>query len=167
MSDDELFDVVDELDSVVGISPRNLVHRHGLRHRATHVLVYDEQGRLFVQQRSLTKDCSPGRWDSSAAGHVGAGETYDSAAVREVQEELGIVTLQPLTPLFKLPASPATGWEFVWVYRLTTAQTLTPDPGEIIEGRWCTMPELAEWLEREPTAFTNSFRTIWQKLHSD
>ncbi len=164
---EEWFDVVDAPDRVVDRQPRSVVHARGLRHRAAHVLVFDALGRLYLQRRALSKECSPGLWDTSAAGHVESGEDYADAARRELEEELGIRAERPLEPLFGLEASPATGQEFVRVFRITTTQIPRPDPDEIIDGRWCTPCAVREWLRREPAAFTASFREIWRRLQAD
>ena len=87
---EELFDVVDAQDRVVGQAPRREVHAKQLRHRAVHVLVFDEKGAVFLQKRSMGKDSCPGTWDSSCSGHLDAGEDYDAAAVRELREEIGL-----------------------------------------------------------------------------
>jgi predicted protein tyrosine phosphatase len=71
---EEIFDVVNERDEVVGQAPRSEVHRRKLNHRAVHVLVFNSRGELFLQKRSLKKDCFPGAWDSSASGHLDTGE---------------------------------------------------------------------------------------------
>ena len=86
---EEIFDVVDERDEVVGRNTRNEVHRLGLQHRAVHVLVFNSRGEIFLQKRSMQKDRQPGLWDSSASGHLNCGEDYDACAVRELGEELG------------------------------------------------------------------------------
>ena len=86
---EDIFDVVDEFDKVIGQKPRSEVHAEGLRHRAVHVLVFNEDNELFMQKRSKTKDTWPGAWDGSCTGHVDAGEDYKEAAHRELQEELG------------------------------------------------------------------------------
>src|SRR6185503_11007000 len=98
----EYFDVVNERDEVIDRRSRPDVHRLGLRHRAVHVLVFNRRGELFLQKRSLRKDCFPGAWDSSAAGHLDRGEDYDACALREVREELGITLAQAPERLFKL-----------------------------------------------------------------
>lgn len=126
--------VVDEEDRPQGTRPRWLIHRHGLRHRAVHVLVFDGQGRLYLQRRSPAKDTFPGRWTSSASGHVDPGEDYQAAAARELLEELGLTA--PLTFLGKIAAQPATGMEFSAVYRAQTTQAPRPNPSEIAEGRF-------------------------------
>ena len=86
----ELLSVVDENDCIIDTCPRHIIHATGLRHRAVHILVFNEQGQLFLQKRSMKKDLNGGLWDTSAAGHVDAGEDYDVSAVREIEEELGI-----------------------------------------------------------------------------
>jgi isopentenyl-diphosphate delta-isomerase type 1 len=164
VSADELLDVVDAGDRVIATATRAVVHRDGLRHRAAHILLYDDTSRLYLQRRAFSKECSPGCWDTSAAGHLGAGESYATAAQRELEEELGIGGSPLLEPLFKLPASVDTGHEFVWVFRTTTTQSVRPDPDEIIDGRWCSEAEVTDWVAREPASFTGSFRLIWSLL---
>src|SRR2546422_10810839 len=113
---EEIFDVVNERDEVIGRQSRTEVHRLGLQHRAVHVLVFNSRGQVFLQKRSLTKDRQPGQWDSSASGHVDAGEDYDGCAVRELGEEIGLHLSEVPPRVFKLPASPETDQEHVWVY---------------------------------------------------
>src|SRR5580765_8401907 len=114
---EEIFDVVNEQDEVIGRRPRNEVHRLGLMHRAVHVLVFNARGEVFLQKRSMSKDRQPGLWDSSASGHVDTGEEYDACAVRELGEELGLHVRETPHRVFKLTASPETDQEHVWVYR--------------------------------------------------
>lgn len=92
-SDDaqELFDVVDERDQVIGQARRGEVHGNPvLIHRSVQVLVFDGAGRLLLQRRSRTKDLFPGFYCASASGHVAAGDDYATTAVRELREELGV-----------------------------------------------------------------------------
>src|SRR5579863_6783618 len=116
MSED-IFDIVNERDEVIGRKPRSEVHARGLLHRAVHVLVFNARNEVFLQKRSMKKDRQPGLWDSSASGHVDTGESYDACAVRELREEIGLRLSAPLERLFKVPASDATDQEHVWVYR--------------------------------------------------
>lgn len=130
----ELLAVVDTADRQVGRATRAQVHSQGLLHRAVHVLVFAPDGRLYLQRRSAAKDTHPGKWTTSASGHVDAGEAYADAARRELAEELGLAARPEF--LLKLTAQPRTENEFVEVYRLTTAAEPAPDPVEIAEGRW-------------------------------
>jgi 16S rRNA (adenine1518-N6/adenine1519-N6)-dimethyltransferase len=87
---EEIFDVVNDRDEIVGRQSRREVHRLGLKHRAVHVVLFNGRGEIFLQKRSMKKDCFPGAWDSSASGHLDVGESYDACAVRELREELGL-----------------------------------------------------------------------------
>ncbi|MGH8578663.1 MAG: NUDIX hydrolase, partial [Gammaproteobacteria bacterium] len=138
----EFLDVVDAQDEVIEQRPRTDVHLHGLRHRAAHVLVFDAAGRLLLQKRSATKDCDPGLWDSSASGHVNAGESYATCAVRELGEEIGLCLATPPEPFFKLQACVDTRNEFVWVYRCVADGPLILNPLEIEAAGWFTPDEL-------------------------
>jgi len=161
---EEIFDVVDLDDRVVDAKPRTLVHREKLMHRAIHVFVFNSGGEVFLQRRSLTKDSAPGKWVSSCSGHVDRGEDYDCAASRELAEELGLAGPGDLSPVFKEPACPQTGHEFVWVYRCRSEGPFDLDPGEISEGRWIQVEALNAWLEERPRDFAWSFAHLWPKF---
>ncbi|HEV2394820.1 MAG TPA: NUDIX domain-containing protein [Verrucomicrobiae bacterium] len=160
---EEIFDVVNERDEVVGQRPRSEVHRLGLMHRAIHVLVFNSKGQVFLQKRSLTKDRQPGLWDSSASGHVDTGETYDACAVRELREELGLSLSAPPLPLFKMAASPQTDQEHVWVYRCEAEGPFTLHPEEIERGDWFSPREVTTWMARSPADFASALLVIWPR----
>jgi len=131
----EIFDVVDSSDRVIGRATRRQVHALRLRHRAVHILVFDYTGKLFVQKRAATKDTFPGCYDSSASGHLNAGEAYDACATRELREELGLdIPRRHLRRLFKIPACSETGWEFVWAYSAHGDYRPRINPDEIESG---------------------------------
>jgi len=161
--DGELLSVVDEQDEVIGERRRDDVHRLGLRHRAVHVLIFDSRGRLFLQKRAARKRENPGLWDSSVAGHVDAGESYDAAIVREVQEEVGLLLSAPPQRVFKLDACESTGMEFTRVYRLVSDQPLRPNLDEIESGRWFTVEEVESLLALSPQELAPPFALIWSK----
>ena len=129
--DSEILSVVDSTDSIIGEDRRDEIHRLELRHRAIHALVFKPEGAVFLQKRGLHKQENPGMWDSSVAGHVDAGESYDECCVREIKEEVGLVLDHVPPRLFKLDATAVTGMEFAWVYRLETDQVLKLNQQEI------------------------------------
>ena len=106
----ELLDVVDPADRVIDTRTRGEIHRLRLMHRSVHVLVFNTAGELLLQKRSMQKDECAGMWDSSCAGHVESGQSYDQTAPRELEEELGFSSPQPLTPLFKMSATEDNGF---------------------------------------------------------
>src|SRR5229473_8036820 len=131
---EEIFDIVNERDEVIGQNTRREVHARGLWHRAVHVLVFNARGEVFLQKRSLKKDIAGGKWDSSASGHLDSGEDYDACAVRELREELGLEPKAPLRRLFKLPASSETDQEHLWVYRCQAEGPFELNAEEIERG---------------------------------
>jgi len=160
--DHELFDVVDDddwNDWVLGRMWRNDVHRWQLRHRATHLLIVNSR-EVFVQRRSTLKECAPGLWDTSVAGHVQSGESYAACAVRELAEEIGLPPATPLCQVGYLKASPDTGWEFVAVFLCRSDGPLVLCPEEIADGRWKSPETLAQWMIDRPEEFTMTFRLI-------
>lgn len=162
---DEIFDVVNDRDEVTGRETRAQVHRLGLNHRAVHVLVFNRRGELFLQKRSLKKDTFPGAWDSSASGHLDAGEEYDACAVRELREEIGLIVQQPPTRLFKIDACAETGREFVWVYRCEAEGPFTLHPHEIETGGWFASDKITRWMAERPGDFANALLLIWKRLN--
>ena len=160
---DEIFDIVNDNDEVIGQRPRRIVHGEGHKHRAVHVLVFDSRGRIFLQKRSMTKDTFPGAWDSSASGHLAAGEDYAACAVRELREELGWSAPVPPRPLFKIGACAETGQEFVWVYLVGAEGPFTLHPDEIERGAWFAPDKVNRWLARRPRDFAPSFAHIWRR----
>ena len=159
----ELLDVVDENDNVIATRTRGEIHARALMHRAVHILLFNSRGDLFLQKRSLSKDEQPGKWDSSAAGHVDSGEAYLACAEREIQEELGIVVEREFERLFKLPAGPDTGFEHCMVYRYRYDGALTLHPDEIDDGEWITPEAMDARVARNDPGLTSALVMIWKK----
>jgi isopentenyldiphosphate isomerase len=82
--------IVDEEDRVIGAAPLKEVWKKGWMHRIVRIMVEDTDGRVLLQKRSKHMELFPECWDHSAAGHVDEGDSYEQAAERELQEELGI-----------------------------------------------------------------------------
>jgi len=162
----ELLCVVDENDRIIDTCARHIIHATGLRHRAVHILVFNDRGQLFLQKRSMKKDLNGGLWDTSAAGHVDAGEDYDFSALREVEEELGIRIADALELLFKLPAAAATGMEFIQVYRCFHNGPFILAVDEIDEGDWFNVAEIAERIAMDDPRLTEAFKTIWRQFEA-
>jgi isopentenyl-diphosphate delta-isomerase len=162
---DELFDVVDDQDRMISHATRREVHARGLLHRAVHVLIHNGEGGLLLQRRSPHKDTFPGCWDSSCSGHLDAGESYATAARRELGEELGwFDESRPFRHVVKLDASAATGWEFIEIFLLGPVEgPFAPNPEEITECRWISPVQLEAELRAEPGIFAGALRHLWSE----
>ena len=156
----ERFPVVDENDQFVSDAPRREVHGNNLRHRAVHLFIFNRQGELFLQKRSRWKDRHPLLWDSSAAGHVEAGEEYDETAARELEEELGVST--PLNRVVKLPCSERTGWEFIWLYQGQHDGPFQLAKTEIEHGEFFPIEIVSRWVNARPKDFAPGFLDCWK-----
>ena len=163
---EEIFDVVNERDEVVGRAPRREVHRTGLMHRAIHVFIFNAHGEIFLQKRSMSKDSSPGLWDSSASGHLDSGEDYDACAVRELREEIGLVVSAPPRRVCKVSPCAKTGQEFVWLYEGASEGPFTLHPEEIERGGWFTRERVTKWVNERPQDFAPAFVLLWKKFAS-
>jgi isopentenyldiphosphate isomerase len=159
---EEIFDVVNERDEVIGQKPRSEVHARGLLHRAVHVLVFNSRGETFLQKRSMKKDREPGKWDSATSGHVDSGEDYDACAVRELREEIGLTVGKTPERLFKIAACPETDAEFVWVYRCQAEGPFQLHPDEIECGDWFAPETVSRWIAEKPWDCASAFRLIWE-----
>ncbi|WP_344630436.1 NUDIX domain-containing protein [Streptomyces glaucosporus] len=146
---DELLDIVDEHDRVVGQAPRGVATARRMRHRSVSVRVRDAEGRIFVHRRTPEKLVFPSMYDVVVGGVVGAGESYDEAALREAEEELGVSGLpRPEHRLTFLYESPEHTW-FLSVYEVRCELPVAPQPEEV--AWWAFLPEdeverrLPEW----------------------
>ena len=142
----ELVDVVDDDDRVVGTVTRAEMRAGRLMHRAVFIAVVHPDGRLLVHRRSEAKDIWPGWWDLAVGGVVAAGEAYDSAARRELAEEVGVVgvDLEPLGGGRYVDASVALHGR---CYRVVHPGPFRFDDGEVVEATWLTLDELLVAIE--------------------
>ncbi|MGW2564755.1 NUDIX hydrolase [Streptomyces sp. NPDC001537] len=147
---DEILDIVDENDQVVGRSPRGEAYAKGLRHRCVFIQARDAEGRLFVHRRTPTKLVFPSLYDMWVGGVVGAGESYDEAALREAEEELGVSGLPSPRFLFKFLYDDGAGRTW-WsaVYEVRCELPVSPQAEEVAWHAFLPETEvrqrLSEW----------------------
>jgi isopentenyl-diphosphate delta-isomerase type 1 len=164
-SDNEILDMVDENDQVIGQATRAHIHRAGLRHRAVHIFLFNPHGELFIQKRAATKDTFPLCYDSSASGHLDSGESYEHCAVREIQEELGInLPVGNLRTCFRIEACQDTGQEFVWVYQTQGNWQPVINTTELLEGRFWAREEIEQQINADPRQFAPSFIRVFRQF---
>ncbi len=146
---EELVDVVDEDDRVVGQALRTDVRGRNLLHREVAAIVRDRRDAIFVHRRTETKDVFPGLYDMFVAGVVTSGEGYDQAIRRELAEELGIDGVHP-SFLFKTRyKDPAINW-WTSVYEVAWDGPVRLQEDEIAWGAFMPQGDLVEKLETWP-----------------
>lgn len=140
---DEILEIVDKDGNVLSVAPRGKIHGNpALMHRVVHVLVSDNNGSIYLQKRSMNKDVAPGKWDTSVGGHVERGEDLETAALREMQEELGIKC--KLEYLYSYVHSNQYETEQVHTYRCTHHGPVTFNRQEIDEVRPWSIQEITK-----------------------
>ena len=148
MAADDLVDVVDDHDRVIGTTTRARMREQGLRHRAVYVVVRTTDDLVVVHRRAGWKDVYPGAWDCCFGGVLDAGEGWDAAAARELAEEAGITAgLRPLGGgSFDDGGAPVIGRVYEAVH---DGPYPCPD-GEVVEVRTIPRGELAAFLAERP-----------------
>jgi isopentenyldiphosphate isomerase len=155
----EILDVIDMDDKVIGQATRGEIHEKGLFHRAVHIFLFNSVGAMYIQRRSKRKDRYPLKLDSSAAGHVDSGETYEEAARRELQEELSIMA--DLTKILKVQPCPETDNESVVLFEAHSDAPPILDPEEICNGEFISPGDLSELMKNDCDDFVPAFILLW------
>ena len=159
---EEWFPVVDEAGKVVGKATRRECHSGSmLMHPVVHLHIFDSQGRLYLQRRSMNKDIQPGKWDTAVGGHVDYGESIEEALHREVREELGITLFEPIHN-FTYSFMSHIEREMVYSYRTVYEGEIKIDPEEIDEGKYWTIEEVVSNIGKG--VFTSNFEDEFVKL---
>lgn len=144
----ELFYLVDDNDEAIGSVERFIAHRSKtLKHRSIFILLVNDQDELLLQKRSQFKDSFPGYWTVSVSGHVTFGQTYDEAAKREMEEEIGLVL--DLKPLQKIYIEEEREFAFIYKAHLKDEEMtkISFDQDEISEVRWVAVKKLTEFIK--------------------
>lgn len=141
----ELFPIVDEDGNQVGEAPRSVCHdgKSMFLHPVVHLHVFNSQGELFLQKRSLSKDTQPGKWDTSVGGHISPGEAVRDALEREAEEELALKGFNP-DFLRKYVWKSARERELVYSFSTVTDQVPVINREEIEDGRYWSHKEIRE-----------------------
>jgi isopentenyl-diphosphate delta-isomerase len=158
---EELFDVVNRDDEVIqeAVSKKDL-HVNDDITRIVTIYVRDRDNRVYIAQRSHTKEIDPLKFEAPAHGRVNTGEDYDTAAHREVAEELG-VKLDTLTPVKKYYTSFDTNvgirQHFKKLYIGTTSGDIEYEQREIETLKsFDSFQELFEYFDEHTEVFSSA-----------
>ena len=145
---EEMLEVVNEKGEVIKTLPRSLIHGDpSLMHRVVHVLVFNGNGDLLLQKRSMNKDVAPGKWDTSVGGHVDKGETIIKSVIREMQEELGISACNPEFLYTYIHSNPYET-ELVYTHSCTYEVEIKFNKDEVDEVRAWSINEIMQNIGR-------------------
>ena len=148
----ETFDRVDENDNVIGRTDKQEAHELAYIHRVVAVFVFTQNGELYMQEHIKTGNA----YDHSAGGHVLSGETYDDAAKREAEEELGIT--EPTTKLGTFLSKDGRGHMF-GLYEVTVPSSWKFKPNDEVEKIIpMSIPDIVRSMNEDPSKFTRGFR---------
>lgn len=147
----EVFDVVDEEDNIVGRAERSKVHSRGLIHRSVFFFVFNENKEILVNKRSKTKEFYPGYYSIALGGHLNSGESYESAVIREAEEELGIRKAKPVFIKFFRRRKEEKDRENVKLYAffINSNKKLKIDKSEISKAFFASLEEVEKLMKKE------------------
>jgi isopentenyldiphosphate isomerase len=146
--ENEKLEIVNGKGNVIGLAERSELHQNpGLIHRVVHVLVFNKKGELLLQKRSRNKDVAPGKWDTSVGGHINPAEDVLAAAMREMEEELGIRGVE-LRHLYRYLFSDLRESELVTTYSCIYGGEVVFNKEEIDEVAFWDVPAIKKNLGR-------------------
>jgi len=162
--------LVDEKGNYLGLEEKLVAHQKGLLHKAFSIFIYNDKNEMLLQKRASEKYHFAGLWSNACCSHPREGETTHRAALRRLNEELGIRT--------DLES------QFVFLYKATDDKSglIENELDEIFTGkysgiipfnieevedvRWVTIPGLKKEIELQPEKFTFWFKELFKKLHN-
>lgn len=149
MSEDELLDLVDDNDNVIGTQWRLNAHANNLHNfRVINAFIVNEEGKLWIPRRSSTKRMYPNGLDMSVGGHVEAGEGYEATFRRETKEEINIdIDTVPWKDLGPLSPYKDDVNAFMHVYEIRQNNAPDYNPDDFTEYFWLTPKELIERID--------------------
>ena len=169
--DDEPLIVVDEGNNVLEYRSKADVHAGaGILHRVFSVFLFNEEGELLLQKRSAGKRLWPLFWSNSCCSHPRRGETEAGAAVRRIEEELGVETDLEYVYTFTYHApfgDVGSEREVCSVFLGRVAGPVTANENEIAEWRWMSAEDLGAALDAEPEQYTPWFKQEWARLRGE
>lgn len=166
--DDEPLILVDEHDNEIGYRSKSDCHKgHGTLHRAFSIFLFDDRGRVLLQQRAAGKPLWPLYWSNSCCSHPRRGETLEDALHRRLREELGIDS--PLEFVYKFIYQAdfdgvGAEHELCHVYIGAASGDVRVHPDEIADWRWAPIDEVTRELEQAPQDYTPWFKMEWKTL---
>lgn len=155
---DEILDVVNERNEVIGQMERDKAHEDGLWHRHVHVFIFNSKGELLLQKRRGDLKSYPGAWISSASGHIETGEAPLRSAKRELKEELGIAVPLKNAGIIKIEPQKC----FIYFFTGIHDGKVVPQPEEVAGFEYSQLEKVTVMTIREPEKFAPNFLKLFE-----
>lgn len=153
----QLLDRVDARDRVIGSVQRQHVFREGSNFRVAHLFLYNVHSELLLQRLAPGRKRHPGRWGSSVAAYVSAGEDYEGAIRRRALQELG-VRLDTVKHVGTSRMEEEGGCiKFIGVFAAQWNSKIRIDRSHVSEARFTAVEQILQDREAEPNRFTPTF----------
>ena len=159
--------LVDRIGREIGTEEKIQAHREGKLHSAFSIFVFNTVGELLLQRRAQTKYHSGGLWTNTCCSHPRPGESYQLAAKRRLDEEMGfdcelterfsfIYHTQLDNDLFEHELD----YVFVGYYNGQP----TPDPNEVDDWKWINIDALKQDIQENPENYTYWFKLVLDRV---
>ncbi|RYY60402.1 MAG: isopentenyl-diphosphate Delta-isomerase [Chitinophagaceae bacterium] len=161
--------LVNEQDEQTGTGEKMKVHREGLLHRAFSVFVFNRDGQMMLQRRSLSKYHSGGLWTNACCSHPAPGEDVESAAGKRLVEEMGFSTSLQKVFDFVYKAGFGNGMtehEFDHVFVGQYDGPVDYNREEVMDYCYQSMDELKESIRFKPEVYTEWFKLAFPRIET-
>jgi len=167
----ELLILVDTHDQETGILGKVECHDGaGILHRAFSVFLFNDRGKLLLQQRSADKRLWPMYWTNTCCSHPCQGESMQMATERRLQQELNIASTLEFIYKFEYQArfgDLGSENELCSVYLGRLDREATANDTEVSALRYADTKTLQAEIESNPDDFTPWFKMEWQRLNEE
>lgn len=149
MPEDEMIEVIDEQEHLIKTIPKSEVRKENLLRKGADVFIFDNKGNILIHQRASVKIVSPNAWDIFLGGWVLAGESFEQAAHREVEEEIGAENIS-LTFLFKCRFNYKSQHnDLSYVYKGVYNEKIIPQADEVQAFEWIPIKNIRTIMKQK------------------
>lgn len=163
----EYLDLVDENDEVIGKEERNIIYENNWKNfRVINIMIFTSDDKIIVPKRNSNRKVFPNCFDCSVGGHVSSGETYEQAAYRELEEELGITSVKLEEIAYFKPWDIDTSC-FSKLYKLVYDEELNYDKDGIAQIYYMTKEEIKQLIEEDKSQFKGDYPKFFRWMEEN
>lgn len=167
LKSEELLPHINELGKVISIHPRSTFHKGGnnkMLHPVVHLHVFNSNGQIYLQKRSISKLIQPGKWDTAVGGHISANEDLQLALIRETKEEIGLENIE-MKFIKSYIWETEIEEEMIYIFKSKTEKQPIPHPTELDGGKFWDYNEIENNIKTD--IFTPNFLHEFEMLKSE